>query len=63
MDTLDEMLDEVSVMAPGQWDNETGPKDWCAVCNEHGIIAYFGTEELAYFFRLAYINARLNPVK
>src|SRR5213592_1928093 len=26
--TLAELLDAVSVMAPGMWENDAGPKDW-----------------------------------
>src|SRR5437588_13063254 len=51
--TLDELLETVSVMAPGSWENDAGPKDWFAVCNdEDGIIAYFQEERAAYRFRL-----------
>ncbi len=32
---------------PGTWDNKIGPKDWWAVSDEKGIIAYAATEELA----------------
>lgn len=58
----DSLLEDISVFAPGMWENETGPKDWWAVCNEEGIIAYFGREVDAYFYRLALINARLNKI-
>ena len=61
--TLTEMLDDVSVMSPGQWENDIGPKDWYAVVNDDGIIAYFAEETLALGFRLWYINSVLNPVK
>ena len=57
---LDELLDEVSVCAPGMWENEEGPKDWYAVCDEDGIRAYFGEEADAFGFRLYLINLRLN---
>jgi hypothetical protein len=58
---LDYWLDNVSVMAPGQWNNPHGPKKWYAVCNEVGIIAYFVNETDALRFRLDYINRKLNP--
>ena len=35
------LLEEWSVLAPGQWDNDVGAKDWYAVCNNGGIVAYF----------------------
>jgi len=62
LDNLDDLLDSISVHSPGFWENETGPKDWWAVSNEEGIIAYFGKETDAFFFRLALINARLNKI-
>jgi len=62
MTTLDQLLQEISVLPPGQWDNDVGPKDWFAVCTEHGIVAYFGEEVLAFHFRLVLINARLNQI-
>lgn len=58
---LNYYLDEISVLPPGMWDNDFGPKDWYAVCNEDGIIAYFGEETDALRFRLDYINRKLNP--
>lgn len=61
--SLDELLDEISVLSPGQWDNEDGPKDWYAVCTEKGIVAYFGKEIHALNFRLQLINQKLNPLK
>lgn len=33
---------------------------WYAVANEEGIIAYFGTQEEAFSYRLNYINRVLN---
>lgn len=61
---LDDLLEEISVLGPGQWVNENSPTlgEWWAVCNEDGIIAYFGKEVDAFFFRLALINARLNKI-
>lgn len=58
--SLDDLLEIWSVLAPGHWDNEQGPKDWYAVCNDVGIIAYFGDEADANRFRLAEINRILN---
>ena len=45
------------------WENEQTPTlgEWYAVCNDNGIIAYFGKEVDAYRFRLDYINRILNP--
>lgn len=63
MISLDDALESVSVLDPGQWENETGPKDWYAVCDDHGIIAYFGSEINAFHFRLSLINSKLNPLK
>lgn len=58
--TLSDLLENIAVMAPGQWDNEEGPKDWFAVGDDNGIIAYCGNETLALHLRLAIINSRLN---
>jgi len=58
--SLDDLLDEWAVIAPGMWENETGPKDWYAVANDDGIVAYFGKEADACRFRLAEINRILN---
>jgi hypothetical protein len=60
MRTLDEMLESWSVLPPGMWENDTGPCDWYAVCNDDGIIAYFAKEADAYRFRLGKINYELN---
>ena len=59
--TLEDLLEEVSVMPPGDWTNDDGPDGWFAVCNDHGIIAYFWDEADAFRFRLDYINRILNP--
>lgn len=60
---LERLLEEVSVLGPGMWENEQTPTlgEWYAVCNDNGIIAYFGKEVDAYRFRLDYINRILNP--
>ena len=58
--SLNEALETFVVMTPGMWENSIGPLDWCAVCNDDGIIAYFGKEEDACRFRLAEINRLLN---
>lgn len=59
--TLDDLLEEISVHAPGMWENDLGPPNWFAVSNSDGIIAYFGNEVDACRFRLDYINRKLNP--
>ena len=60
--SLDDLLEDWSVMSPGQWENEASAilGDWYAVCNNDGIIAYFYREEDAFRFRLAEINRILN---
>lgn len=59
--TLDELLEDIAVHGPGQWENESGPKDWYAVSTAtEGIVAYFGREDDALRFRLAEINRVLN---
>lgn len=61
---LDALLDAVSVMPPGCWENENTPLlgEWWAVCtDDDGIIAYFLKEVDAFRFRLSYINAILSP--
>lgn len=60
--TLDDLLEEWSVLPPGQWDNDHGPKDWFAVCNNEGIRAYFEDETDAFRWRISMINLALNPV-
>lgn len=61
--TINEACDFVSVHAPGQWENDEGPKGWYAISSDHdGIVAYAGTENLALHIRLAIINALLNPL-
>lgn len=57
---LEELLEEWSVMEPGAWENETGPKGWYAVSNDDGIVAYFGKEGDAFGFRMYRINQILN---
>ena len=57
---LDRLLEAWSVLSPGQWDNESGPKDWWAVCNDTGIVAYFADATGAFRFRLSEINRALN---
>lgn len=57
------LLEEVQVHEPGRWENEDGPEGWFAVSlPESGIVAYFGEGTHAYAFRLAVINAMLNPL-
>lgn len=57
---IETLLEEWSVLAPGQWDNDAGAKDWYAVCNNSGIVAYFPDMATALRFRLAEINRILN---
>lgn len=61
---LDQLLEDTSVHAPGQWENTEGPLNWWAVSTERagGIVAYFQKEEHAFGFRLWLINGILNPV-
>lgn len=61
---LDQLLTDISVHSPGQWENDQGPKDWWAISTEGagGIVAYCADEALAYYIRLALINAKLNPI-
>lgn len=59
--TMDDMLEKWSVLPPGMWDNEDGPKAWFAVCNDDGIKAYFGDEADAFRWRMDMINRELNP--
>jgi len=63
IDDLFDLLDNVTVHAPGQWHNDIGPKDWYAVSSDEfgGIFAYFQHENDAFRFRLDYINRKLNP--
>jgi len=59
---LNELLQEWTVLPPGLWKNENSQTlgDWYAVCNNDGIVAYFGKAEDAFRFRLAEINRVLN---
>lgn len=60
-ESLDMLLEQWSVHAPEQWENETGPPGWYAVSNDtDGIVAYFFREADAFRFRLAEINRALN---
>lgn len=58
--SLDELLEIWCVYGPEVWENADGPGGWWAVANEDGIVAYFGTEDDAFRFRLAEINRVLN---
>lgn len=60
--SLEELLEEIQVHFPGQWENENSKTlgEWFAVSNDVGIIAYFGEESFAFAFRLDYINSILN---
>ena len=63
MKDLDYYLEEISVIEPGLWSNDCNLKDWWAVANTEGIIAYFGNGSDAFRFRLDYINTLINPIK
>lgn len=60
--SLDELLEEISVLGPDQWDNKQSDalEGWFAVATDAGIIAYFGDEQDALGFRLDLINSILN---
>ncbi len=59
---INELLDTIHVDASDMWENEEGPKSWCAVAtDDDGIIAYFSNPRDAFRFRLDLINRRLNP--
>jgi hypothetical protein len=60
-----ELCEDISVHAPGMWENELTPimKDWFAVSTpDEGIIAYFFKESQAFHFRLTLINNILNQL-
>lgn len=58
--TLDDLLEEFTV--DEEWNNHTTRvlKGWYAFVTPLGIIAYFGTKEEAFRYRLDYINRILN---
>lgn len=58
--TLDSLLEDWSVLEPGAWENEEGPKGWNAVANDEGIVAYFRDSKDAFSYRLTKINQILN---
>ena len=60
--SLYELLEEISVLSPGVWENcsSASLNGWYAVADYEGIIAYFSTEEEAFHYRLDYINRILN---
>lgn len=72
---IDDLLQEISVLPvddmvddfKGGTENDqkmyqlnTLLSGWFAVANEEGIIAYFGTQDEAFSYRLNYINRVLN---
>jgi predicted lipoprotein with Yx(FWY)xxD motif len=59
--SLDDLLEIWTVLPPGMWDNDQGPKDWYAVANDDGIKSYFGDEAPAYRWRMEQINREINP--
>jgi hypothetical protein len=61
--SLDQLLEHISVHGPGMWENDQGPPGWHAV--SHGdlsIVAYFAFEQDAYRYRLDLINRLLNEL-
>lgn len=64
MNTLDAMLDTISVISPDMRDADeikrNGNPEWFAVCDNDGIVAYFAHETDAFAFRLMLINMQLN---
>lgn len=53
-------LDEILEMVQVEQIEEGGMTGWYGVSNQEGIIAYFGTEEEALYYRLSFINRVLN---
>jgi hypothetical protein len=62
--SLDDQLDAIRVMEVSETPIASAKdmRGWHAVTDEDGIIAYFAHETDAFFFRLALINARMNPI-
>lgn len=69
--TVDELFEEISVLdvadmienfkvGSKMYNLNAALKDWVAVANDDGIIAYFGERSEAFRFRLDYINRILN---
>lgn len=60
--TIEDLLEDITVHSPGQWENDEGPEGWWAVSTEFdgGICGYFQHEEQAYGFRMFLINMILN---
>lgn len=59
--SIDELLEEITVMEPGLWENNISDNlQWWAVSSDLGIVAYFGSDVDAHIFRLDYINRILN---
>lgn len=57
------MIEELDIICPGMWENDLSEsiiKDWWAVCNSEGIIAYFGNEEDACNFKEFKIQQQIN---
>lgn len=51
------LREDIDVMSPGQWENESGPQEWFAIADAAGIKAYASTEVLADF--IAYTAPKL----
>ena len=63
MKDIDDLLDEWWVHSPKCLENELSEtilKDWYAVSNKKGIVAYFSNGKDAFRFRLSEINRKLN---
>lgn len=60
--TLDDLLELIQVETDiiDLRDGQHNVDGWFGVSNEEGIIAYFGTQEEAFSYRLNYINRVLN---
>lgn len=59
--TLEELLEEITVLFPENWGDESNDFSWWyAVTNKDGIIAIFANQDDAFNFRLSYINRILN---
>jgi hypothetical protein len=61
-DDIEKLLEDITVDAPGMWENDQGPEGYHAVTDpDNSVIAYFAFEADAYRFRLDLINRILNP--
>lgn len=64
--SIEEVLEEIQVGDYGMYDENVTKEwtfdGWFCVENEDGVIAMFSEEEHALHFRLALVNAKLNPL-